>query len=77
MSWHTNHVNPNTILIQDGDRLVGSMNRSGDRDQEQWLVEILWSGNDITGKFPTYTSALAFSEGVEAVFMRLADENPI
>lgn len=67
MSWHTNHIGTDTVIIMDEDRVVGSMKTDG----PHWHVEILWSGNDITYQAADYIQALAFVSGAEAVFQRI------
>jgi hypothetical protein len=62
MTWQAVDVAPDTTLIQENDRVVGSIQHIG-----RWQVEILWSGGggDITGEFYTKSEALAFVSGVE------------
>jgi len=72
MTWHTNELSPGSLLVQDGNRVVGSINRIAGDDAsapslDRWRVEILWGdgGGDITFEGSDYTHALAFVEGVE------------
>ncbi|HWY76672.1 hypothetical protein [Bradyrhizobium erythrophlei] len=63
MTWHTNEIEAATVMIQDGDRDIGSIHRRAGR----WHVEVLWQGpgGDLKGDFAEYASALAFVEGVQ------------
>lgn len=67
MSWHTVEISPDVMLMQDGDRVVGSIGLIGG----EWCVEVLWVFGDIKGVFNDYTAALAFSEGVEKTLLAI------
>lgn len=71
MSWETDEITPDAILIVDGNVIVGSMARA----DGVWVIEILWSGpsGDIKADFKSYDAALAFVRGVEKTVVALQD----
>lgn len=73
MSWNTREIEPGSLWIEDGDRLVGSIVLKDDR----WHVEIMWPPEDIKDNFSDYLQALAYVGGVEdalAAFKKTIDD---
>jgi hypothetical protein len=70
MKWITNQLTPDNYLIQDGDRIVGSILKQGGF----WNVEILnaGAGGDLTFQGHDYAQALAFAAGVEQAWNKRA-----
>jgi hypothetical protein len=81
MTWTIETTPDSRYLIMDGNRLVGSIARLEQPDEEEcqdrFKVEIIWSG---TGGDLTYEGNLdearAFVEGVEAMLERVMPKPP-
>ena len=68
--WQLDNNAPNTWLIHDGERVIGSMVLDPSVDVHVYRVEILWSGpgGDIGFESENLESALSFIKGVEKAF---------